>query len=228
MKKQKFMYVVIVAITVLFFTSCERYETRTSLKENDIAQNVTWKSVVTDSIKKEMIRYFMIVGKSNRPEIPEVLIHKQFGIVNIPDAIVKDIPMYHSCFYAGYQMIAENNVHRTSGPTLWKAPQVTFMLKAMDPISFDQAKITIVTRDARIFWQVVLIFFFVLFGFLAFTLFNDDDDNLGWGIFLFIITIGMLVWTWFYVAYFVSGLCTLLLATAVVMQIVHMVRNKQK
>jgi len=228
MRKKSMMYVVIVAIATMFLTSCNRYDQKELLKHNDIT-NVPWNHVVTDSVQKNMVRYFMIMGEKNRPEVAEVLIHKQFNLLYVPNNLIKDIPAYHDCFYKGEQMIAEKEVHRTSGPTLWKAPQVTFTLKVMDPINFDQATIKIIERDARIFWQVVLIFFYLLFGFLGFALFNtDDDENLGWGIFLFIVAIGMLVWNWFYVPYFVSGFLTLLLLTAVVWQIVYMVRQSRK
>lgn len=228
MKKKSVIYVVIAAIATMFFTSCSRYDEKKSLKDNDIT-NVPWNHVVTDSVQKSMVRYFMIIGKNHRPQVFEVLIHKQFNLLYVPDNLIKDIPDYHDCFYLGDQMIAEREVYRTSGPTLWKAPQVTFTLKVMDPINFDQATIKIVARDARIFWQVVLVFLFLLFGFLSFVFIDSyDDEEHGWGIVLFILAIGMLVWTWFYVSYFVSGLLTLLLLIAVIWKIIYMVREQHK
>ncbi len=175
-----------------------------------------------------MLHYFMILGDDNTPKVSEVIIHKQLGILHVSDELIKDVPDYYTCFRFGEQMVAEKEVYRTSGPTLWKAPQVTFTLKVMDPVSFDQATITVVTRDATIFCQVVLIFFFVLFAFLAFLFFNADDGDKGWGMFWFLVAIGMLVWAWFYVAYFVSVLCTLLLLSVVLVEIVWHVNVEHK
>lgn len=228
MSKKNFVYVAIAVIAALFFTSCERYQTQQPLAEKDAAQNAVWKPMVTDSIKKDMLHYFMILGDKNTPTVSEVIIHKQLGTLHVPDELIKDVPDYYTCFQLGEQMIAEKEVHRSSGPTLWKAPQATFTLKVMDPVSFDQATITVVTRDATIFCQVILIFFFAFFGFLAFLLFNAADGNKGWGIFWSFVAIGILVWAWFYVAYFVSVLCTLLFVSAVLAEIVWHVNVEYK
>lgn len=226
MKTKQNLYVVVMVISTLFFMSCDRYKTKTSLKENDIPQNVAWKRMVTDSIKADIIRYFIIMGEKRRPVVSDMLVHKRFGILHIPDSLIKKTPSYYDCFYLGEKMIFEREVCRTSGPTLWKSPQVTFNLKVMDPVSFDQATVIIVTRDARIVWQVVLILFFVVFGLFSFFLLICDYDTewdrewgLKWGRILLVFTIGMLLWTSFYVSYFVSGLCTLLFFTFVVVKI---------
>lgn len=214
MKKQKFMYVVIVAIAAMFFTSCQRYHVKQLLAENGVVQNAVWKSMVTDSVKKDMVRYFIIMGKNNCPEVSEVVIHKQFGIVHIPDSLIKDMSMYHKCFYSNQQMIFEKEVHRISGPTLWKAPQVTFTLKAMDPVNFDQTTIKITTRDATIFWQVIIIVFFLLF--IVIVAVNVDGENWGWVMFCSLIVAGMLWLGWYYLPYAASGLMSLVLLVAII------------
>ncbi len=208
MKTKKIFLAVIVVISAVFLTSCNRYEKNTSLKSNDIVQTISWEKVVTDSVKNNMIHYFMIMGKDNCPAISEVLIHKYCNLLQVPDMLIKDIPAYHKCFYLGEQMIAEQEVHSTSGPTLWKASQVTFTLKVMDPVSFDQSTISIVTRDAQTFWQVVIIIFFLLLSFLILVAFEEGDG--GWIIFCGIVACIMLYLAWIYLSYAISGMLSLI------------------
>lgn len=227
MKTQKFMYVVVVAIATLFFTSCERYETQTSLKENDIVQNVDWKPMVTDSVKKEMIHYFMIIGKDNCPVVSDMLIHKQFGILNVPDSLIKEIPDYYYCFYSNQISILEKESYSSLEHTLWKVPQTTFNLKVLDPVSFNEGTVIIVARTIRIFWQVVIIILFMFCSFLAF-IFLFEDDHGGLGIFFLIVAISLFILSWFYLAYFVFILFAIVLIVIVVWSVVYKIRLTRK
>ncbi len=213
--KNSMLYVVIAALTLMFLTSCGRYEVKNTLNGEGIAKDVPWITVVHDSVKTDIVRYFTILGKDNRPKVSEILIHRQFGIVHVPNVLVKDIASYHDCFYMGEPMIAENEYHRTSGPTLWYAPKVTFTLKVMDPINFDQATLQIVERDARIFWQVVIVILFLFFFLFIFVSFDSDES--GWGIVCIILSTGMGFLSWYYLSYFLSGLLSLIVFIVIIL-----------
>jgi hypothetical protein len=232
MKTKLLMYVVFVVFTTLFLSSCSsRYE-RGSLLEDSGSIKFEWHRVVNDSIQKEMFNYFIILGKRASLSTHEVLIHRYFGLLDIPDSLVQYVPGYYTCFYRGKFVISERTSYRTSGPTLWKAPQTTFVVKVINPVSFDQGITSIVTRHATISLQVILVVLFLLFGFFAFFFANVyDSDEAGdlFGLVLFsLLCLLMLALIWFYTSYFVSVLLTIFLIVLIVLQIRFMIRQRRR
>ena len=214
--KKSLWCIAILGIIIMLFTSC-RYEEKRSLKSQDInPADITWQKVITDSVRNNIIHYFVvIVGKDDCPTMSKVYIHKYYHVLQVPDSLLKNIPTYYDCFYLGEPMIFEQEVHRISGPTLWKAPQVIFTIKVMDPVTFGQSSVQIVTRDAETLWQVVIVVCFLFFGILSFVLLDDDDDA-GGMICCALVTLVMLYLSWCYLPYFVSGLLSFLLLAAIV------------
>ncbi|MCX6823797.1 MAG: hypothetical protein NT085_01615 [candidate division SR1 bacterium] len=226
MKKKLFLSIALVAIATMFM-SCGRYNLKESLQKNDISSDtIHWKTVIADSTAKNIIHYCIIMGEKNSPSVSQVLIHNQFGILDIPDTLLKNVPMYYECFYLGEPMIFQCEEHRTVGATLWKAPQTTFTLKAMDPIHFDQVTLQRTVRDARLFWQITIaVLFVVCFLIALLNILDYDDDNLFIIIICCIVALAMFILSWCYLAYFVSILFSLCIFLSIVIPIISAIRS---
>lgn len=162
--KPKFLYLFIAAIAGVFFSSCTRYDQGTSFADVEADfPSIQWKQPLSDTVRNSIIQYAVVMGKDFRPDISQLIVHTYYGILTVPDTIIKDVPLYLSVLRFGSPMIAKREFKRISGPSLWEAPKTRFTLLIIDPVMFTQATVIKETRDVVIFWQWVLIIVSLIF-----------------------------------------------------------------
>lgn len=216
MKTKQNLYVVIMVISTLFFTSCDdRYQEESLLKNDDIT-DVIWKPVMSDSAKASIRHFFLVIGKESYA--PSLL--KEYGLtldivlayrqqqylLDVPDTLLKEIPLYYRGFCEGYPVIISNENHHVCCPTLWSSSKAMFTLKVVDPKTFDQATVKIVESDARLFWQIVMVLAFLL---LAIFLLRIGYEIWPIALVSSLVLLYSAVLVWYYLPYFVSGLLSL-------------------
>lgn len=162
--KPTILYVFIAAIAGVFFSSCTRYDQGTSFADVEADfPSIQWKQPLSDTVRNSIIQYAVVMGKDFRPDISQLIVHTYYGILTVPDTIIKDVPLYLSVLRFGSPMIAKREFKRISGPSLWEAPKTRFTLLIIDPVMFTQATVIKETRDVVIFWQWVLIIVSLIF-----------------------------------------------------------------
>lgn len=209
MKNKMILWVVIISMAALSM-SCRRYIPGTEVDPKEFATQSAWTDCTNDTLVAELIQYFKILGEDNQPTVSEVLMHQKMGILRIEDRFVQWVPTSYRLYYEGTK-IKERKVQRTSGPKWFTAPKVTFTLSVRNPKIFEYADVTIVTRDARIFWQVVLALGVFLLGCLGFVLSDVNNDKNGryWGKVFFYLAFMLLLLLWYYSCILVSLIMTM-------------------
>lgn len=204
------MLVVIISMAALSM-SCTRYRNGSTVDSKEFATQSAWTDCANDTMVAELTQYVKKLGKDNQPTVHEVLIHQKTGVLRIEDQYMQWVPTMYRLYYEGTLKIAERKVQRTTGPKWFTAPKVTFTLQVYNPINFEDADATIVTRDATIFWQIAMVFGVFLLGCLGFVLsdVNNDQNGRSWGKVFFYLAFMLLLLLWYYSCILVSLIMTI-------------------
>lgn len=216
--KKIFFGMVIIVIAVLA-TSCSRYNVESTVSESDFTTQSNWEKVFNDTISDMLRDYFELLGDDLSIQQADIVhrqhlkVVEQMKSVAIPDKIVDQMPILYDVYRNGEIMIGNREVHRISGPTWFKAPKVQFTLDVYHPTKFAVAHATIITRDAKIFWQLMMIMFFLVELVFMTVCLCEGINNIELritGIVIAIGTVVMLGLMWYYLCIILSIIATLL------------------
>jgi hypothetical protein len=204
MKKTSVLWMVI-AIIITTLTSCTRYEAGDRMTTD---QKLEWKNIFPDSITKNIIHYFDLIGPNQTLNPSQLMLLQKAGVLNIPDSIIKDIPCYYRHYYSECQcekasglLIVGGEIESTDSPTFLKAARKSFHMKVVDTSCFREAAVTISERASRLCWMVIAIILIVVLTIVLYCALGFDE---GKGLFNTLlcgaVIVAILIWIWFYMA----------------------------
>lgn len=213
MKNKMILWVVIIGMAALSM-SCRRYTKNSTISESEVKSHITteWKNVFADTINKNLLLYFKLLGDDANLSVSDVLLHKHMGVVNIPDEIIKAVPDVYDMYTDGNIVIGDREVCRISSPTWFTAPKAKFTFNVYKSATFQVAPVTIITRDAIIFWQIVLIVAFIICVMSSIAWISEGKYDAGGLIAGIAASIGALVllgYMWYYLCIIIPLLATL-------------------
>ena len=214
MKNKMILWVVIISMAALSM-SCRRYTKKSTISESEVEAltKTEWVNLFSDTVNKNLVLYFNILGDDANLSVSDVLLHKHMGVVNIPDEIIKAVPDMYDMYTDGNIVIGDREVRRISGPTWFTAPKAKFTFNMYKSATFQVATANAVTRDAIIFWQVVMIITFIVCVILAILLISEGINSteifIIMGVAVGICALVLLGCIWYYLCTIISLLATL-------------------
>ncbi|MEI7562989.1 MAG: hypothetical protein WCJ39_04840 [bacterium] len=197
MKKQKIYLWLAMIIVAISFSACD-YPRNNPVKKERVSL-IQWDNKIPDSIRKEIIRFFNLIGLNEELNSTKVLQLKNEYLPGVPDSLIKNIPDMYYKWIKGNTIWTITSSNTTIPPTWDENRKYNYHVEVLSANDLRTGTID----DIRVMMDptlvIFIIFFYVVF-FIAILASAFDEKSFGKLCCLFLIEIALAILCWFVMA----------------------------